>query len=73
MGQTLGLQRACSMLAAFKGCFTNFYIYHCISDIEKFLINIHIDILTTQLQRVHFQPAVCLQRTCSLHRVIKEF
>ena len=66
MEPTLGLLLACSMLAAFTGCFMNLYSYHCVSEIEKLKINIHIDILMTHIQRVHSWPAVCLQRTCNV-------
>ena len=46
---------------------------HCICEIEKLIINIHIDIPKMYIPRVCSRPAVCLQCTFSLHRVVTEF
>ena len=68
-----GLQCACSAHAACTGWLENSNPSHCICGIEKLGINIHIDIPKIYIQSVCSLPAACLQRTCSLHRLVREF
>ena len=64
------LQIACSLHrvpAACLQCAQNFFkMSYCPCEVEKFRINIYIDILKTNLHRGPAGPAACLQRACSV-------
>ena len=69
IGRPLGLQGACSMLAAYTGCLNNSYIYHCACEIEKFINNIHNDIMT-YLRQIYKGRILGMQCACSVYAAL---
>ena len=69
----LCLQCDCSMTAGCTECLNNSNPCHCVSEIEKLGINIHIDVPKTHLQRAHASPIMCLRHACSMHMAQMEY
>ena len=72
-GCAVGLQHACSAPAIYTEVLENSNTSHCVCEIEKLRIDIHIDIPNMHIQRVCRPPAAFLQRTFTLHRLVREF